>query len=99
MFTEDLADFFDTDEFAVDATYTKAGGGASSVTGIRDREFLAALMVESSSPMFLMPLSSLPSGAAHGDALVVGSDSYTVRGIHRHPDGFPDCVLLKLGEA
>ena len=75
--------FFDTDDFAVSATYTPAGGSASTISGIFDDAFEAVetggfIPVASSSPIFQCKTSAV-SSAAEGDALIVNSTSYLIR--------------------
>lgn len=93
-FTEDLTPFFDTDDFAVAATYNVS----TTVNGIFDNGFSAAGAdpgVEGSLPSFTCRSADVPS-AAHGDTLVISSVSYTVVGVH--PDG-TGVVVLALSEA
>lgn len=75
--------FFDTDDFAVSATYTPAGGSASTISGIFDDEYEPIevggfVPVASSSPVFQCKTSDV-SSAAEGDALTVNSTSYLIR--------------------
>ena len=76
-FVETFAPFFA--DFAVDATL--AGIPAK---GIFDNAYAEAFsgMVSGSNPVFLIPSSV---AVARGDALAIGTDSYTVTGIE--PDG------------
>lgn len=83
---DDLAGFFDADDFAVTATLT--GGG--TVEGIFDAEYYAALdgiagvAVESSQPAFTAPTSDL-SGVGQGDTLTIDGATYEV--VEVKPDG------------
>ena len=75
--------FFNADDFAVSATYTPAGGSATTITGIFDDAFEevevgAFVPVASSSPMFQCKTSDV-SAAAEGDALTGNATSYIVR--------------------
>ena len=75
--------FFDSDDFAVSATYTPSGGTATSISGIFDDTFETVetggfIPVASSSPMFQVKTSDV-SSAAEGDALTVNSTSYVIR--------------------
>ncbi len=88
-FTEDLAPFFSTDDFADNATL-----GGVDVVGIFDGEYIDPLDVESSGPVFMLPTAST-LGVAHGTALVIstgqGIGSYKVQGVK--PDGTGVTVL------
>lgn len=69
--------FLDADDFGVEATWTKQGGGASTVTGIIDdgSAMDAAGLGASglgqvvSRPSFVCRAADVPSGAAQGDTL------------------------------
>lgn len=84
----DLAAFFDTDDFGVSATYTR-GATPSTVTGIFDREYVAADVAEvafaSTEPMFTLRSTQVPSGAIPGDTLTVSGTAFVIRNIE--PDG------------
>ena len=41
--SDDLTNFFITDDFAVSATYTVQGGSASTIKGVFDKEFIELL--------------------------------------------------------
>ena len=79
MFTEDLTDFLDPDDFAVQAVYL-----GQNVNGILDREFVMVLDMEAEHPTFTCRAADV-SNAAHGDAITVNSTAYTVVGLQ--PDG------------
>jgi len=75
--------FFDTDDFAVTASYTPAGGSATDIKGIFDDEYEPIevggfVPVSSSAPVFQCKTSDV-SAAADGDALTVNSTSYVIR--------------------
>lgn len=93
-FTEDLTPFFDTDDFAVAATYN----GSTTVNGIFDNGFAsvgAGPGVEGSLPSFTCRAADV-SSAAHGDTLVISGTTYSVVGVH--PDG-TGVMVLALSEA
>lgn len=91
MFTEDLAAFFNTSDFASGATV-----GGVAVNGIFDNEYATALgFTAGSSPVLLVASASVPSVAV-GNAVVVGAVSYTVAAVE--PDG-AGVTLLRLQEA
>jgi hypothetical protein len=86
-FTEPIAGFFNTADFAVSATLAGA-----SVNGIFDAGYFEPLgEVEGVQPRFTLPTSSA-SSAAHGQALVIGSTTYKVRGVQ--PDGTGVTTLI-----
>jgi hypothetical protein len=88
-FVEDLAPFFSTDDFAVDATL-----GGVDVRVIFDAAYLEPLgnMVEGVGPVATIATADAAS-AAHGTNLVIGATTYKVRGIE--PDG-TGVTLLRL---
>lgn len=94
MAVESAADrlaFLDTDEFGVEATYTPAGGGASStVKGIFDNTFIEAdaeaeVNVQASVPVFTCRTADLTSGGVFNDQLVISGVTYKAKIIR--PDG------------
>lgn len=87
----ELAVFFDSSEFATDATWTSAAG-PSTVTGIFNDPHAAVavldgLGVSSTEPEFLAPASALPVDAAQGDTLVVAGTSYRVTDLRPSGNG------------
>ena len=93
-FDSDL-DIFLSD-FAVDATYTPAGGTAKTIKSIFDSEYITMspagdIGVESVSPAAYCKTSAL-TGAKHGDTLVISGTTYYIVGIH--PDGTGITILI-----
>lgn len=88
-FTENLAPFFSTSDFAVTATLEP---GAVSVIGIFDNGYAERLGLAGTDPGFLAPSADL-SSASEGCLLVVAGTPYTIRGIE--PDG-TGITLLQL---
>lgn len=89
MFTEDLTEFFDTDELAVTATYAGV-----SWPGILENEYYEVpgeIGVESSQPLFLCAAADVPTGI-RGKTITVSGISYTVRGLR--PDGTGITILV-----
>jgi hypothetical protein len=88
-FVEDLAPFFNTDDFAVDATL-----GGVAVRVIFDAAYSEPLgnMVEGTGPVATIATADA-AGAVHGTNLVIGATTYKVRGIE--PDG-TGVTLLRL---
>jgi hypothetical protein len=100
----DLSDFFSTNDFAVEATYTPSGGSASTINVIFDKPFNSIPLdsgemdVESNTPTALC-ISSDVSSVAHGDALIIDSTTYNVVGIQESAgSGFQNSTLLILEE-
>jgi hypothetical protein len=86
-FVEPIAAYFMTDGFAVTATLAGV-----TVTGIFDAQYYEPLgEVQGRQPMFMLPTASA-SSAAHGQSLVIGATTYTVRGVE--PDGTGVTVLI-----
>ena len=87
----DRLSFLDVDEFGVSATYD----GATAIIGIFDNDFLQVLGgeigVESSGPQFLCRTADV-SSVVHGKTLLIGSTTYTVKGVE--PDGTGMTTLM-----
>jgi hypothetical protein len=79
-FSEDLSVFFDTSEFAVDATVAGV-----AVKGIFDHQYVEEFDITGEAPTLLCQTSQLPSGLSQGDTVSIGSTQYQVVGIQ--PDG------------
>lgn len=95
-FTEDIAAFFDPRDFAEAATYTPAGGSASSVNGHFDRAYAEALGdLAGNAPRFACASADVPA-ATRGDGLVVRGASYRIANVE--PDGTGLVTLLTLQE-
>lgn len=87
-FTEDLTVFFDTDDFAVAATYN----GATAVNVIFDAAYLAQLGMTGTNPVALGRAADFASPV--GKTLLIGSTTYTIRNSEPQDDGA--LVLLQL---
>lgn len=87
-FVEDFSEFYDTDDFAVSATYTPQGGSASTITGIFDNEYqmidAGSVGVSGATPVFECATASV-SSAAPGDSLVIAAVTYLI--VEVMPDG------------
>lgn len=97
MFADNIDAFFRLGGHGVAGTYTHAGAGRQ-ITGILDRDYLAADMggrvgVSSSQPRFTCATAALPAGAASGDTLAVGGVTYTVRVVEPDGTGVTQLVL------
>lgn len=86
---DDLAVFFDADDFGTAASFTPSGGSASTVNGIFRNVFFEAeaggnVGVVMQDPIFICRTADV-SGVAEGDALTVSGTAYTIRVVE--PDG------------
>lgn len=90
-FTETIADFLDTDDFAVAATYD----GTTTINVIFDAAYIDVNGVGSVNPVALCAASSVAADPT-GKALVVNSTNYVIRGIEPQGDGA--LVILQLEE-
>ena len=78
-FAEGLADFFDTDGFAIVATFD-----GNDVTGILDKEYVEIEGIESNRPVFLCASSDV-SGYSRGAVIVASGITYTL--VTKEQDG------------
>jgi hypothetical protein len=98
--TADILDFFEVDDFAEVATYTRVGGNAVSVTGIFDepqasRNATDLIDITIPSPQFVCRTADVPL-AADGDAIVIRTVSYTVRVVLTDGTGVSTLILEKV---
>jgi len=97
MITDEFDIYFSTDFFAVSATYTAQGTGATpqTITGIFTKEYIddagGAIGVEGNVPVFHTKTASVPN-ATQGDSLVIGSTTYKIANVQ--PDGTGETVLI-----
>lgn len=95
-FDENIDAFFDTDDFAVAATYTPSGGSASTVNGIFDDEYFdevgGSVGIEGSQPRFMCNLEDV-SAVSQGDALSVGGITYQIVNVQKDGTGVVILVL------
>lgn len=93
-FTEDLDVFFDTDAFAVEATY-RAGGSGPLVTKavIFDRAHLETLGISDANPVALGKATDFAT-ADSTDTLAINGTTYRISDIQPQDDGAT--VLLQL---
>lgn len=88
-FTEDLTQFFDTDDFAVAATISSA-----TVNGIFENQFLGApgeADVAGTVPTFTCRTADVSSVTA-GTTVTISAVNYVVTGVH--PDGTGVTMLI-----
>jgi len=93
----ELAIFFETDDFAVDATFTPVGGTASTVKGIFDKEYLemesgGSVAFAINQPRFVCATSDV-STAAEGDAIVISATDYKIVVVQEDGTGTTTLVL------
>jgi hypothetical protein len=92
MFTEDLDVFFNTSEFALDATL-----GAATIQVIFDNEHrMAHDMVSTTNPVALAKAADVDSGDV-GSTITISGTAYTIRDVQSQDDG--SVVLLQLERA
>ena len=93
----ELAIFFETDDFAVDATYTPVGGASSTVKGIFDSEYLemesgGSVAFAINQTRFVCATSDV-STAAEGDAIVISATDYKIVVVQDDGTGTTTLVL------
>mgnify|MGYP003386417645 CR=1 FL=1 len=86
-FVEDFAEFFETDEFAVEAQFAGANVG-----GIFEESFIEVHGVEGLHPVFTCVQADVAS-IAHGDAITIGGATYHVHGVQKDGTGLVALVL------
>lgn len=74
----DLTAFFNTDEFAVSATYTPSGGAAKTIKVIWDKDD-AALMGMSGTLITLIAKTSDVSAAKPKETVAIGGTTYKIK--------------------
>ena len=98
MFEEDIDDFFDTNDFAEEATYTPDGGDAQTVNGIFDLEYVdidvGGLPIAGLKATFTCSTDDIP-GDSEGDALTVRGIDYTIMVCQPDGTGVTKLILEK----
>lgn len=89
--TEDMADFFDSNEFAITALYN----GVTTVKVIYDHEYTEQFGAAGTNPFVTADAADFAS-ASKGQAIVLDSTNYTIKTIE--PDG-TGIVRLELTKA
>ena len=89
--------FLSTDDFGQAATFTPAGGGSSTISGIFDAadglvDLGGRVGITSDRPQFVCRTSDV-SSAAEGDALVTGSVTYVIRDVIDDGTGMTTLML------
>jgi hypothetical protein len=93
----ELAVFFETDDFAVTASYTPSGGSASDVKGIFDKEYLeldsgGTVAFAVNQPRFQCSTADV-ANAAEGDAITISGTNYIVRVVQDDGTGVTTLVI------
>lgn len=88
-FTEDLTEFFDSDDFAVEAEWSEAPGEPVNV--IFDKAFIENLGIAGNSPVALGRESDFP-GVEEGQTLTISGTVYKI--ITSQPDGTGVTTLI-----
>lgn len=87
---ENLAEFFDTGDFAVDATYN----GASTIPVIKDRRYAEELGIVGLSEVALCQASSVDADPTE-KTLVISGVSYTIKNCKALGDGAILALVLE----
>ena len=86
-FTENLSEFFDTDDFAISAIWIKDGND-QEIIGLFDSPYsrvgLSIPGIQSARTVFTVMEADV-SGVAHGQTIRIGAMTYVIRGVE--PDG------------
>jgi len=95
-FVEDIDAFFDTNDFAVAATYTPDGGLPSTVNGIFDDEYFdevgGSVGIEGSQPRFTCKAEDIID-VEQGDSLSVSGKTYQIVNVQKDGTGIVILVL------
>ncbi len=89
----DRLTFLNSDEFAVEATYTPAAGGASwTIKGLFDSAAIAIEVggevdVQTRKPMMTCRVDDLSGGGGEGDTIVLTSAQLLAAGLDTNPAG------------
>lgn len=94
---DDRSYFFAVDDFAVAATYTPAGGVASTVNGVFDNDFVevdtgGSVTFAQQQATFMCRTADV-SNAAEGDAITISGENYIVRVVQPDGTGMTNLIL------
>jgi len=94
-FTENLNEFLNTDDFAVEATFTPSVGDAATIYGIFDAEYVTidpggTVGISTAAPVF--QARTVDVVGAYGGTLAVNSTTYDI--IEVRPDGTGMTTLI-----
>lgn len=85
MFDEDLALFYDTEDFAVDVVLD-----GETITGVMLNPSIESDFIQSSDPVFSCPTASIPD-VSNSSVLITGTKKYRVTAVS--PDGTGTTIL------
>ena len=94
---DDRSYFVAVDDFGVAATYTPAGGVASTVNGIFDNDFVevdtgGSVTFAQQQATFTCRTADV-SSAAEGDAITISGENYIVRIVQADGTGMTNLIL------
>lgn len=94
---DDRSYFVAVNDFGVAATYTPAGGAASTVNGIFDNDFVevdtGGSVTFAQQQATFMCLTADVSSAAEGDAITISGENYIVRIVQADGTGMTNLIL------
>lgn len=97
-FTEDLSIFFDTDDFAVNATFTKSDNSTVSKNIIFDngtnQEVMYDAQIEANTPSAMIKTSDL-TGIVRGNNVSINAVNYKIERLEKLEDGAITRIYLK----
>jgi len=85
VLTEDYGVLFNTEGFAIPATYTPLVGSPYPINVIFDNEYVSDGDIETVSPSLTAPLTYFTSPPERGDLTLIEGDNYEV--VDLQPDG------------
>jgi hypothetical protein len=94
---DDRSYFVAVDDFGVAATYTPAGGSASTVNGVFDNDFVevdtgGSVTFAQQQATFMCRTADV-SSAAEGDAITISGENYIVRIVQPDGTGMTNLIL------
>lgn len=94
---DDRSYFYAVDDFGVAATYTPAGGVASTVNGVFDNDFVevdtgGSVTFAQQQATFMCRTADV-SNAAEGDAITISGENYIVRIVQPDGTGMTNLIL------
>lgn len=94
---DDRSYFVAVDDFGVAATYTPAGGVASTVNGVFDNDFVevdtgGSVTFAQQQATFMCRTADV-SSAAEGDAITISGENYIVRIVQPDGTGMTNLIL------
>ena len=94
---DDRSYFVAVDDFGVAATYTPAGGSASTVNGVFDNDFVevdtgGSVTFAQQQATFMCRTADV-SSAAEGDAITISGENYIIRIVQPDGTGMTNLIL------